>query len=129
MADELVEYQVASQGRIEVHHVISKVSSRSLAEPCSCVADSLGWLQPSPAWPGLSGRITQEMLQAHLFPPADDTVALFCGPPSFSTVRWSIVTRLIDTPAHCQWLADCVLQATKSFLDSLGYAKHMMHRF
>jgi len=33
------------------------------------------------------------------------------------------------TPAHRQWLADCVLQAAKSFLDSLGYAKHMMHRF
>jgi len=30
MADELVEYQVASQGRIEVHHVISKVSSLPL---------------------------------------------------------------------------------------------------
>ena len=25
MAEELVEYQLASQGRIEVHHVISKV--------------------------------------------------------------------------------------------------------
>eukprot|EP00756_Hemistasia_phaeocysticola_P026749 Hpha_TRINITY_DN16080_c0_g5::TRINITY_DN16080_c0_g5_i1::g.121462::m.121462/K00326/E1.6.2.2; cytochrome-b5 reductase len=45
---------------IEIHFVISK---------------------PPAKWSGLSGRITKDMMETYLFPPAKDVVSFLCGPP------------------------------------------------
>ena len=57
--DELVE--CAKDERCEVHFVLSK---------------------PPDKWEGSKGRCCQNIFDKHLFPAADDCLALICGPPA-----------------------------------------------
>ena len=53
----------AQDPRLEIHYVLSRPSN-----PASWTC-------------GSTGRVCQEMLRKHLFPPGPDSLALMCGPP------------------------------------------------
>ena len=53
----------AQDPRLEIHYVLSRPSNPG-------------------AWTcGSTGRVCEEMLRRHLFPPGPDALALMCGPP------------------------------------------------
>ena len=51
---------------------------------CSCyISSMLVVCATRAAWQMGTGRVTDEMLRAHLPPPSDGSVLLLCGPPGF----------------------------------------------
>ncbi|KOS23414.1 Nitrate reductase 1 [Escovopsis weberi] len=58
---ELDRFERESDGQLGVTHVLSKADE---------------------SWTGLRGYVTEEIMKNSLFPPADDSIALLCGPPA-----------------------------------------------
>jgi len=60
LREEMESLQDSSNGRMKIDYVLA---------------------QPPDDWKGLKGFVTKEMMEEYLFPPADDSIALMCGPP------------------------------------------------
>ncbi|KAK3179404.1 hypothetical protein K4F52_009149 [Lecanicillium sp. MT-2017a] len=60
LRDEFESVQKASAGRMKMKYVLA---------------------EPPKDWTGLKGFVTKAMMDEHLFPPADDSIVLVCGPP------------------------------------------------
>lgn len=58
---ELRHLEEFSEGRLKVTHVLSEAGDE---------------------WEGLTGHVTKEIMQEHLFPPQEDNLVLLCGPPT-----------------------------------------------
>ncbi len=74
----LDELQSQHQTHLQVKYVVTRPSS----------------------WKGLTGRITNEMVQREMPPPGDDTLMLVCGPAQFNTAALEITSRLGYTETH-----------------------------
>ncbi|KAL4925704.1 nitrate reductase [Aspergillus undulatus] len=60
LRNELDKFEAESNGQLKIAHVISS---------------------PADDWKGLKGHVNKEIIQNHLFEPADDNVVILCGPP------------------------------------------------
>jgi nitrate reductase (NAD(P)H) len=60
LREEMESLQKSSNGRMKIAYVLA---------------------QPPDDWKGLKGFVTKDMMEEYLFPPADGSIALVCGPP------------------------------------------------
>lgn len=61
LKEELDKFQEGSKGQMQIMHVLSR---------------------PGDGWMGAKGHVNADIVKKALFPPAEDSVALLCGPPA-----------------------------------------------